>query len=75
MSLDRIPTSFGSHLRRARIKRGWTQEQLADKLKISRCQVVNIENGRGGTSMRTLVLMRRVLGCSLDWLVAGARKR
>lgn len=62
-------TFRGDRLREARRTNGWTQQQLAEKLSITRAQVTNLEIGNGEPSMRTLALAAYVLGVTSDWLI------
>ena len=40
---------FGSVIRAVRIKRGWTQQRLADRAKVSRSTISRLERGHPGT--------------------------
>jgi len=45
---------IGAQLRDLRNKRGWTQEDVAEKIGISRSAVANIELGKRGLTLETL---------------------
>ena len=42
---------LGRRIRAARKDRGWTQQQLADRLGVSRTTMVNVERGKLGSSI------------------------
>jgi transcriptional regulator with XRE-family HTH domain len=50
-------------IRRLRIARGWTQQQLADACDMSRQQIGYIERGDTGTHWATLLVILQRLGC------------
>jgi transcriptional regulator with XRE-family HTH domain len=61
----------GQRIRRARENRGWTQQDLADRLGISRASISQWESNLyrpGREAIRALV---KVLGKSQDWLLEG----
>ncbi len=60
---------FGMNVQRLRKAHDWTQQELAERLELSRVQVSNIETGRFGTSFDGFLLMARVFGCSTDDLL------
>lgn len=65
----------GEHIREARLKRRITQEDLAAKLQIEgiimeRDSVSRIEIGTRFVADYELVVLSRILGVSLEWLIA-----
>ncbi len=67
---------FSEKLKILRTQANLTQNELADKLYISRQAVSNYEQGRGYPSMDTLVLMCKLFNTSLDELLSsGVKKR
>ena len=56
----------GRNVKRLREAAVFTQEQLADRLSIGRCQLTNIENGRSGIQMQILLELAEALGSSTD---------
>jgi putative transcriptional regulator len=62
-----------------RIARGWTQEQLAQVVGVSRQSINSIERERYMPSLTLALTFARVFGCSTDQIfqlenVDGARK-
>lgn len=55
-------TEFGRLVRQFRRARGLTQNQLADKLGISRPSLANIETGRQNVTLTRVVDFMRALG-------------
>jgi transcriptional regulator with XRE-family HTH domain len=51
---------FGSAIRAVRIKRGWIQQRLADRARVSRATISRLERGHPGTF--SLDTLRRVAG-------------
>ena len=62
----------GLRIRQARIAKGWTQAQLADRLGIQRSSVVRWENGVSVPSRFGVPKLAQVLEHSADWLLAKA---
>lgn len=52
---------FGKNLRKIRIERGKTQEQLAEDAKISQVQIARIESGKLNTSISTVAALAYAL--------------
>ncbi len=68
-------SSLGARIRRERILRGWTQEQLAEKANISLSFLGHIERGTRKASLETLVALANVLDTSMDELLSGSLTR
>lgn len=62
---------FGSQVRALRKERGLTQEQMADRLGVSRQAVSNWENNKNLPDIEIIVRMSRVFSVSLDRLILG----
>ncbi len=60
---------FGRRMKRARHVAGRSQQEVADKLGVSRPQVANIERGISGVELWRLPLLARFLRVSVDELV------
>ena len=60
--------SFGESLRRSRMKRGYSQQQLADKLKVERSTVSNWETDRRMPDIDMMARLSECLGISRDEL-------
>ena len=62
--------SFSENLKRIRKERNITQEQLADRLLVSRQTVSKWESNGGYPETETLLLLAKELDVSLDYLFA-----
>lgn len=62
---------FNEKLQRLRAKAGLTQEQMGEKLFVSRVTVSKWESGRGYPNIESLKLMAKVLSVSIDDLLSG----
>lgn len=56
---------IGPTIRALRAERGWTQQELADKLGRSRHWVMNTESGRTNADFTVIVRALRLLGATL----------
>ena len=61
----------GDRIRAIREKRGLTQDQLADKAKISTGFLSDVENGKRNVSSENLLKIANSLGASADYLLRG----
>ena len=61
----------GDRIRAIREKRGLTQDQLADKAKISTGFLSDVENGKRNVSSENLLKIANALGASADYLLRG----
>ena len=61
----RVLQTLGANLRRERMGRGLTQEQLAERANLNPRTVQKIEAGSITILVTTLVRLREALGC--DW--------
>jgi putative transcriptional regulator len=55
-----------SRVKELRVARGWTQEQLADAVGVSRQSINSIERDRYVPSLPLALTFARVFGCSTD---------
>lgn len=69
MRFDR--TAYGVRIRQLRVNKGLTQEQLAEKVTVSRTCIVKIENGTQGGSIELAVEFAELFHASLDYLLLG----
>jgi transcriptional regulator with XRE-family HTH domain len=65
------PESLGQRIARLRAQRGWTQENLAERLAASRVAVSHFEMGLALPSERTVVLLAGLFKQEPHELVAG----
>ena len=63
--------NIGLRIRRAREQKHWTREQLAEKLELSVNAVADLERGKSGTRLETLVKLCALLGLSADYVLYG----
>jgi len=68
------PHQFGKVLRRLREERGWTQEEMARSLGISRQALFLLETGRGFPSIRLAMRIAHLCRRSLDDMFANQRQ-
>ena len=61
--------TFGETLKTARIKAGYTQDELADKLAVSRSAKAKWENDRGMPDIANLKALAKALDVSVDYLL------
>ena len=68
-------TKVRNRVRELRLDRGWTQQQLADAVRVSRQSVNSIECGRYVPSLELALLFARVFGRSTDSIFELEKKR
>ena len=61
--------SFGDRLRATRKEKGFSQEQLAEELEVSRQSVTKWETGLTFPEIRTMLRLASLLDKDLDWLL------
>jgi transcriptional regulator with XRE-family HTH domain len=69
------PTEMGIHIRDVRRERGWTQDQLATAVGVSRSAVAQWETGRAGQITSNLTRIAEVLEVGVEYLMYGDDKR
>ena len=69
-SLLYMTPNIQSRVKELRIARGWTQEQLADAVGVSRQSINSIERDRYVPSLPLALTFARVFGCSTDEIFA-----
>lgn len=69
------PVHIGERIRAARQDRGWTQEQLAEAVGVSRSAVAQWETGRAGQLTGNLSRIAEVLSVGIEHLTHGREKR
>ena len=68
------PVHIGERIRAARQDRGWTQEQLAGAVGVSRSAVAQWETGRAGQVTGNLSRIAAVLEVGVEYLMFGDDK-
>ncbi|MDE5771672.1 MAG: helix-turn-helix domain-containing protein [Ruminococcus sp.] len=61
--------SLGENLKSVRLKRGFTQEQLASAVDVNRVNLAHYESGRKMPSVAVLTEIANTLDCSIDGLL------
>lgn len=61
--------SFGERIRKIRIQKHLTQEQLAEACDLSAAHIGHIERGTRAVSIESLITISRVLDVSTDYLL------
>lgn len=62
---------FGERLRGIRIKNNLSQEQLAEKMKVSRQSISKWENGDTYPEIEKIIYISELFGSTLDYLIKG----
>ena len=63
-----------NRIRRARELQGYTREQFAEILDVSVSYLAELERGRTGLSVKTLIKVCNVLGLSADYILFGKER-
>ncbi|MCL6592703.1 MAG: helix-turn-helix domain-containing protein, partial [Alicyclobacillus sp.] len=58
-------------MERERIKHGWTQDEVADKIGVARSTYSNYENGHREPDLNTIQKLAELYGVSIDYLLTG----
>ena len=66
--------ALGARLRDLRLKKGWTQEQLADNARVTRVCIVAVEGGKQNVSMDIVIRLANALGVSPEALMSEAHE-
>ena len=69
------PADMGMRIREVRRERGWTQDQLANAVGVSRSAVAQWETGRAGQVTTNLTRIADVLEVGVEYLMHGEDKR
>jgi transcriptional regulator with XRE-family HTH domain len=69
------PTEMGIRIRDVRRERGWTQDQLANAVGVSRSAVAQWETGRAGQVTTNLTRIAEVLEIGVEYIMYGDDKR
>ncbi len=60
--------ALGERIREFRLKRGWTQQQLAERVGVQQKQISSYERGANILSGQTFIALAEAFGVSLDYL-------
>lgn len=69
MNKSQLLKLFGKNVKIERIKRDWTQEQLAEKMDVSQNYIACIESGRQNMSLGKILELSEVLGVEIEKLL------
>ena len=69
------PREIGTRIREAREDQGWTQDQLAEAVGVSRSAVAQWETGRAGQVTTNLTRVAGALGVGVEYLMYGRDSR
>lgn len=69
-TIDEIPLAVGRRVREARMARGLTLDQLAERSGVSRRMIINVEAGSSSASITTLLRLATALNVALADLVS-----
>jgi len=64
-----IQQQLGARIRQFRQKKGWSQEEFADRCGIHRSHMGEIERGHANVTLSTLVVIAQTLGTSAATLL------
>src|SRR5688500_9428309 len=67
-------TKPGSRIREIRERKNWTLDDLANKTKISKGFLSDVENNKKNVSSLILLKIANTLGASVDFLLTGETK-
>ena len=62
---------LGSRIKQYRAAHGWNQDDLAEKMYVTRQTISNWENNKSYPDLQSLLLLGSLFGVSLDQLVKG----
>jgi methanogenic corrinoid protein MtbC1/DNA-binding XRE family transcriptional regulator len=65
--------ALGGRVRDLRLKKGWTQEQLADGARVTRVCIVAVEGGKQNVSVDIVIRLANALGVSPETLMSAER--
>ena len=68
------PHDIGARIRSSREDQGWTQDQLASAVGVSRSAVAQWETGRAGQVTTNLTRVAGALGVGVEYLMYGRDK-
>merc|ERR1712083_84809 len=73
---DKIGKNFSVALQRARLKKGWKQQQLAQQLNVRQTVINQYESGKAKPNSALIARMNRILGVKLPAVQkAGQQKK
>jgi len=70
-----MPPSIRNRVKELRGERGWTQQELADAVGVSRQSINSIERERYVPSLPLALTFARVFGCATDQIFSLEKRR
>ena len=67
--------TFGEKLKKLRTDNGLTQDELAEKIYVTRTAISKWETDKGMPDVNQLLPLSRLLGMSVDLLLGGDRRK
>ena len=66
-----VLVGLGERIRRLRIKRGWTQVIMAEKIGMDRSFIADLERGKRNITLLNLVVLAQGFDITLSQLLSG----
>ncbi len=73
-SFDNVYAEIGRQIRQLRMKKGLTQERMAELVSLTRTSITNIEKGRQKLPIHTLYVLANALGAQARDLLPEVRR-
>jgi len=70
-----MSAAIQNRVKEMRLERGWTQQQLAEAVGVSRQSINSIERNRYVPSLPLALMFGRVFGCSTDAIFVLEKER
>ena len=70
-----LRTVLGKNVRKLRVERGWSQEELADHCGLHRTYIGSIERAERNVSIDNIERLAKALGVTASQLLATGRRR
>ena len=70
-----MPTRVRNLVKEKRLERGWTQQQLAEAVGVSRQSIISIERDRYVPSLELALTLARVFACATEQIFTLERAR
>lgn len=68
---ESVTVRFGRRLRALRVKRGWTQVEMAERLGIDRSYISDMERGKKNICLPTLEVLAQGFEVTMSKLISG----
>jgi transcriptional regulator with XRE-family HTH domain len=61
----------GKRIKRLRIEKGWSQDELGKKLGLDQGTISKMERGESDPTAKTLRMLKEIFGVNTDWILTG----